>query len=193
MTMTQIPDSDWIVAGPDGAMAALIKKAMRAQPKILNDFSEDEKRKAYGFALRLVIDGDDGGIFLLCFTKDGLQPKPPEIPIRNTVFTDEDTLLKLATLKLSDLDVIIPGGKELFGLDAFVWCIDNGHQDKLPHLETLTTIIDACAEGKIKFGGGEVPKLDMIKWQEVYEKALNNYALPIVRDMMVRAARTKEK
>ena len=186
--MTDIPDDVWILRGKVGAAAALIKKAMRGQKVILNDFSEEEKKKGYGFGCQLVIQGEDGGVFLLCFSKDGLQPKPPEVAIRNTVVTDEDTLVSLATPDVSKLVVEIPDGSELSGLEAFVWLVDGGYQDRLPELRPIMTITEACANQKIYFSGN-VPNVDMVEWQRIYNKALNTYAIPMIRDIMVQWAK----
>jgi len=183
---TQIADSDWILAGAGSTSAVLIKKAMRIQPEILDDFPEEEKQKADGFALRLIIDGEDGGEFLLMFSsKRGLEPKSPGIPIRNTVWSDEDTLVSLGTLDVSDFVLVKPDGTEITGLEAFVWAIDNGFQDRLPEFHTLTTILDAVSEGKIRFGGDVPQNVDMVRWQGIYNEALNHRLIPMVKEMMV--------
>jgi hypothetical protein len=194
-----IPDSDWILRGADGSAAALIKKAMKVQPEILGDFSEEEKKQGDGFACQLIIDGEDGGIFLLQFNSEtGLSPKPLGVPIRNTVWSDEDTLISLGSLDVSDIVVIKqdPDDKEeveLTGLEAFVWLIDNGKQDLLPELHTITTIMEASAEGKIKFGGKVPQNVDLVKWQGIYNEAINKRLIPMIKEQMVLwAKRAKE-
>jgi hypothetical protein len=192
----EIPDSDWILAGADGAAAGLIKKLMKLkyQSEILKDFSEEEKSKGNGFACQVIIMGNDGGIFNICFSKeDGLQPKPLDVPVRNQVAVDEDTLLNLCIPDVSGLVIETPEGNELSGLEAFVWMIDNNHEDQLPEFKPIKTIEEVFTDQRIKFGGGDMPNIDMVKWQEIYNKALNGYAIPMMRDIMITAARKVKK
>lgn len=195
-----VPDSQWILNGAGSPAAALIKKAMKVQPEILGDFSEEEKKKGDGFALQLVIDGEDGGTFLLQFHSDtGLSPKPLGVPIRNIVWTDEDTLVSLVSLDVSDIVVIKKDETDaeeviINGLEAFVWLVDHGMQDKLGELHTITTIMEASAQGKISFGGSVPQNVDLVKWQEVYNDTLNRRLIPMVKDLMLMwAKKSKEK
>ena len=192
MVIANVPDSEWILAGADGAFATLIKKAMKGQQSFIDNMdqfiNEKERSKAYGFAIELVVVGPDGGDFLICFNQGGVQPKPRNLPIRNTVIMDEDTVIRMATFDLSNLVVVCPDGCNLSGLEAFVWMIDHNMQDRLPEFKTITTLAEAMAHQEIKFAG-DVPNVDIIEWQHIYHKVVNGYMIPIVKEIMIAGAK----
>ena len=150
--------------------------AERLQTTALYNFSEEVRRRGYGRAAKIIVDGANGGIFYRWFCEDGLRPKPDDVPVRNTVYLTEDTLL----------DLITPDVK----LDALVALVEKegSIERALLRLHPRLDIRTAVAH-RLFVVDGDTPDIDSELWAQIYEKFLLKIAFP----MAVRAMLAKGK
>ena len=132
------------------------------------------------FACRLIVVGEGGGVFDFMFSEaSGIQPKLPDVPLRNKVFLTIETLQDLVYPDLTELRAQ-NGSDEKVGLAALLYLIKNkGVDDILPQLKPRMTLAKALGEGEIEFDG-ENPDIDFIKWRKIFDKLLVKVALPIM-------------
>ena len=181
-------NAQWILAGENGWVARLLKGCMDSQYKLLGEFPETERKKGYGFACQLVVSGDEGGVFDLWFCEKGLQPKPPEVPLRNTVTISVDTLFDLITPDVSSL--IFHGNTEEYrGLAALARMTEkmteaDVESKVLPRLRPRLNFRKAYANGLIEFGGDK-PDIDSEMWSVLFDKVIYGLAFPIVIKGMI--------
>lgn len=173
----------WILAGEEGWVARLLRACMASQSKLLDKFPEVERKKGYGFACQLVVNGEGGGVFDLWFCDQGLQPKPPEVPLRNTVTISTDTLFDLITPDVSEL-MWHRKNEEHRGLAALAkmteGMTDADVESKvLPRLRSRLHFRRAVANQLIEFGG-EKPDIDSEMWSVIFDKVIYELAFPIV-------------
>jgi hypothetical protein len=152
---------------------------MASQSKLLAKFPEDQRKNGYGFACQLVISGDGGGVFDLWFCEKGLQPKPPEVPLRNTVTLSTETLFDLLTPDVSSL-VYRRDNEECRGLAALAKMAEvDGEDQILPRLRPRLYLRKAVANQLIEFGG-EKPDIDSEMWSSIFDRVIYDLAFPIV-------------
>jgi hypothetical protein len=156
-------------------------QVIKLQGKILHDFSEAERREGYGNAARVIVPGPEGGIFYLWFTERGIDYKPADIPVRNTLYIGtEDTLLNMITPDVS--------------LEELVCLIQEESVDAVAtKLKPLLDPRTAFSNGLI-FIGNEDPNTittanDSERWAQVFDKFLHGVAFPITIRQMLKGAK----
>lgn len=150
-----------------------LNRVMSVQSNVLYDIPEGKRQQGYGRAAKMIVDGPGGGIFDLWFTEKGVEPKPPEVPVKNTVYMTEDTLLDLIT---PDVDT-----------DTLVAIIEKeGSIDKaIPRLYPRLDFRAALANRLITVSG-DSPDVDSEEWAQILEKLLFKIAFPIVVRSLLR-------
>jgi hypothetical protein len=219
------PDTSWIEAGEGSWVANTLEACMAKQNNVLSKFTEAEKKGGYGFACRLMVgkiddnrvysDSEDGGIFNLYFNDKGVQPKPPEVEIRNTVCIDSDTLLGIIMpdwenvtcnlvmydkkgMPLIDNETGEVKYEELHGLQAMLFIFEAGGSENggmeilLPQLRPSISISDAIANGKILFGGDK-PDIDSEMWSKMSSSVLTDLAYPMAVKTLLNIAEQQRK
>lgn len=182
----------WILAGGDGWVASLLRGCMASQNKLLDKFPETERQKGYGFACQLVISGEGGGVFDLWFCENGLQPKPPSVPLRNTVTLPSETLFDLVTPDVSSL-VYRCDNEEHRGLAALAKMTEVDGEDKvLPRLRPRLSLRKAVANQLIEFGGGK-PDIDSEMWSSIFDKVIYELAFPIVIKGLIKQGKKQRR
>jgi hypothetical protein len=151
---------------------------IKLQGKILYDFPEAERKEGYGNAARVIIPGPEGGIFFLWFTEKGVDYKPDDVPVRNTVYFDsEDTLLDIITPDIS--------------LEKLVRLVSEGSIDAVatklhPRIDPRTAIFN----GRISIGNDDPtvasPDIDSEKWAQIFEKFVHGVAFPLTIKQMLK-------
>lgn len=197
-------DNSWIIAGDGGWVSNLLKGCIRAQNKVLEEFTEDEKRKGYGFACKLIVEGDEGGVFNLWFCQEGIQPKPDDIPLRTTVafinFRRDDgtmqdgaqTLIDIVTPDYSSMIADTPNGL-LRGMEALAYLVEHYGLDKIiSQLRPRETFGHAYSNHKIVFGG-QFPDIDSAMWGNILDKVLYEIAFPLVVLGLAKSGSGKKK
>lgn len=160
-----------------GWVANFIDRSKNLQKSILYEVPETKRKEAYGRAARLIVDGPEGGKWDLWFTEDGIADKPDDVPIKNTIYMLEGTLLDLITPDV-DTDTLVQVIEEEGGLDKAVYRLR-------PRLDFRY----ALANGLVVFDG-ERPDVDSEEWSQIIEKFLNRIAFPMVIRGLLKA---KEK
>ncbi|MDD5731021.1 MAG: hypothetical protein PHN57_07860 [Candidatus Omnitrophica bacterium] len=174
-------NESWILEGRSGWVADLLRSCLSTPENILHEFSTEDQRKADGFACKLVITGEGGGIFELMFSeKKGISPKFVGVPLRNIVIFGEETL---EDMTYPDLSQITAKDGEISGVEALVYLLDSeGIEAVMPKLRPRMTLSKALSNQEIIFDG-ENPDIDGIKWRQIFDKILYKVAFPV----MVRA------
>ena len=173
--MTQTDDIKWIMQGEDGMVADLLQACMHTQETVLEKLS-GEKSQYYGFACELIITGEGGGIFDLWFCDKGIQPKPPDVPIRNYLQSDIKTLKALVTPDWRKLIYRRADGTLCYGLEALACWVEAG---TIPKLEPMLYVRRAFANGDIIFSG-EKPEIDSERLVTIFNNVIYDLAFPIV-------------
>lgn len=150
-----------------GWVKNFIDGAMKLQGNVLPDYSENKRKAGYGRSARLIIDGEEGGVFDLWFCEEGVRPKPEGVVIKNTVYMKEDTLLNLITPDI-DLDILVETIDKEGGLEKAL-------SKMLPRLDFKT----AYANDLI-IVSGENSDVDSEEWARILENVLMKIAFPIV-------------
>jgi hypothetical protein len=177
--MVAIDTEHWILEGREGWVADLLRGCIKNQPTILSQFTEQEKMESQGFGCRMVVTGEDGGVFDLMFGEAGIQPKPPEVPIRNIVQLSEGTLLDVIYPDLTNLRVKTDG-REIIGFEALAYYIEHdGIETMIAKLRPRKTLARALANQDIMFDG-ENPDIDSVVWSRIFDKVLYGVAFPLV-------------
>ena len=194
-------DLSWIEAGEGGWVAKTLEACMAQQTNVLVKFSEDEKKAGYGFACQLMVgkienrefyECEDGGTFNLYFNDKGVQPKPPEVQVRNVVCIDVDTLFDIIMPDWEQVKASTEEG-EVQGLQAVLAIFEDGGWDVLlPQLRPRMTIGEAIANGKILFGGDK-PDVDSEMWSKMSEAVLVGLAYPLALKGLIAVAKDQRK
>lgn len=153
-----------------------LDRCMSTQPKILYDFPEEKRREGYGRAAKLIIDGPQGGIFEIWFCEEGIQPKPAEVVIKNTVYMSEDTLLNLITPNV-DTDTLVALIEKTGGIERAI-----------PQLYPRLDFRTAFANRLISIDGDR-SDVDSEEWAQIIDKFLLKIAFPIVVRGLVKKRR----
>lgn len=177
--MNRIADDVWILASKGNRWVEIfLKSAMRHQPLILYDFPEERRRQGYGRAAKVIVDGQNGGIFLLWFCEEGLQPKPPEVPIKNNLYMTEDTLLDMAIPSVDIETLVTLVDKE--GMEGAIYQL-------YPRLDFRT----AYANRLISIDGDK-PDVDSEEWAQITDKFHLKIAFPITVPGLVKKGRERK-
>jgi len=161
-----------------GWVANLFKRMESIQYDVFYDIPEEKRKEGYGRAAKLIVDGPEGGIFERWFCEQGVQPKPPEVEIKNTAFMTERTLLDLITPDV-DLDTLV-------ALIEETGSVEKAAPRLYPRLDFRT----ALANGLILISGDK-PDVDSEEWAQILDRALMKIAFPIVIRGMLRKAKKK--
>lgn len=179
--MQTIPDAQWIEVGGGGWFADTLRGFMGLQGRMLGQFTEEERQRAYGFACRLIVDGPGGGIFLLWFCQKGIQPKPLDVPVRNQVYIPEQTVF----------DMINPELESLGGLEGLADLIDHeGMANALLKLRPRLPIQKAISNQEIIFDG-ERPDIDQEMWARIFDNMLKIVFPMVVRGLYALAKKKR--
>jgi len=187
-------NESWIVEGSGGWVSNLLRGCLSTPENILSEFSSEDQHKADGFACRLVITGEGGGVFDLMFSeRHGIEAKQPDVPLRNTVIFDEKMLEDLTYPDLSQIKAS-NGEGELTGTEALVYLMDHEGMDAvLPNLHPRISLSKALYNQEIYFDG-ENPDIDGIKWRQIFDRILYKVAFPLmVRAMWQGAKKIKKR
>jgi hypothetical protein len=164
--------SSWVANFIDGCKTL--------QKGVLLEFPEQKRREAHGRAAKLIIDGPQGGVWELWFTNDaGIADKPADVPIKNTIYMREDTLLDLITpdVDIETLVQII----EQEGLATAIYRLR-------PRLNFRTALAN-----RLVTVDGEKPDVDSEEWAQIIEKFLTKIAFPMVIEAMLKKWRENAK
>lgn len=169
-----------------------LDRVMSIQSNVLYDFPEERRRQGYGRAAKMIIDGSGGGIFELWFTEKGMQPKPKDVPVKNTVYMTEDTLLNLITPDLSSLEVRGVNSEVIkTGLEVLVDLVEErGIEAVIPQLFPRLDFRTAVANRLITVGGDKAD-VDSEEWAQIIDKFLLKISFPLVVRSMLREGRKK--
>jgi len=179
--MTTVTET-WILASSGNRWVEnFFRRAMQIQRTVLDTVSEDKRKQGYGRAAKAIVDGPNGGIFQLWFAERGIEPKPPEVPIKNTVYMTEETLLNLITPDV-DLDTLV-------SLVEKAGSIENIAFQLYPRLDFRT----ALANRLVVVGDEDKADVDSEEWAQIIEKFLLKIAFPIVIRGLLRKARERRK
>jgi len=162
-----------------GWVSNFLDRLMSIQTNVLYDVPEEKRRQGYGRAAKMIVDGAGGGIFELWFCEDGVQPKPADVPIKNTVYMSEDTLLNLITPDV-DLDTLVNLIEKAGGVD-----------EAIPQLYPRLDFRTALANRLVTIDG-DTADVDSEEWAQIIEKAVLKIGFPIVIRGMLRKAREKK-
>lgn len=155
-----------------GWVKDLIDSAILSQKAVLFEFSEEKRAEAYGRAGRVIVDGPGGGMFELWFTKEeGMQWKPPEVPIRNTVYLKEETLLDMVTPSITVEDILRLSDEGKLGEVFNCW----------PKLDPRV----ARANGLILISG-DASLYDAEEFADIWDRVVRKVFFPIVVRGIVR-------
>jgi hypothetical protein len=156
-----------------GWVANFINSAISMQSKVLFQFPESERAKGYGYAAKFIVEGPEGGVFYLWFSDKGIGYKPDNIPVRNELYCNEDTLLDIITPKITAEELVDLIKKE-------------GTKEKaIPRLRPRLEIRSAFAHGDIWMPGNN-PDIDTEMWSQIWEKFVYGIAFPLVIENMLR-------
>lgn len=155
-----------------------INRCISVQQGVLYDFPEEKRRQGYGRAGKLIVDGPNGGIFELWFTERGIEPKPEGVPIKNTIYMTEATLLDLITPDV-DLDTLV-------GFVEKTGSIENATFQLYPRLDFRTALANSLV-----VVSGDKPDVGSEEWAQIIEKFLLKIAFPIVIRGLVKKGRGK--
>ncbi|GAH47350.1 unnamed protein product [marine sediment metagenome] len=155
-----------------------LNRLMAIQSDVIYDIPEEKRQEGYGRAAKMIIDGPQGGIFDLWFTESGVQEKPPEVPIKNTVYMTEDTLLNLITPE-ADLDTLVSLVDREGGIDKVI-------PQLYPRLDFRTALAN-----QLITVSGDKPDVDSEEWAQIIERVLLKIAFPIVIRGILRKRREK--
>ncbi len=197
--MADANDMSWIISGADGWVCKQIVHIMGKQDSVLGMFSEDERRKGYGFVCRVIIQGDGGGIFDLWFCEHGIQPKPAEVrledSLRNIIKMHSDTLYKMLAPDLDDFKVNWHGA-ELAGMEALSTLLEDKGEEAIraivSGLKPMLPPRSAYASGLISISG-EQPDIDSEMWAKVFDAAFPRVLESLVVESLLKASKKKGK
>jgi len=144
-----------------------LDRLMSIQNDVLHDFPEEKKQQGYGRAAKMIIDGPEGGIFDLWFTESGIQEKPPDVPIKTSVYMSENTLLDLITPE-ADLDTLVSLIDKEGGIDKVI-------PQLYPRLDFRTALAN-----RLITVSGDKPDVDSEEWAQIIEKVILKIAFPLV-------------
>lgn len=153
-----------------------LDRCVQIQSSVLYDFPEERRRQGYGRAAKLIIDGPEGCIKELWFCETGLKPKPPEVPIKNTVYMTEATLLDLITPNV-DTDTLVALIEKEGGIERVLYQL-------YPRLDFRTALAN-----RLVSIDGERPDVDSEEWAQIIERFLLKIAFPIVVRGLVKKGR----
>lgn len=156
-------------------VADFFEQVQKAQANILSDFSEEERKKGYGFAAKVIVDGPNGGVFNFWFCEQGIRPKPADIPIRNVIYLTEDTLLDLITPDISFSELLKLVERE-------------GVEKAAYYIRPRLSIRQALANRLIRVSG-EKADIDTEVWSQILDKTEKRIFLPIAIRGIVRKMR----
>lgn len=164
-----------------GWVSNFLERIVSIQSDVLFDFPEDKRKQGYGRAARLIVDGPEGCIRELWFCEKGVQPKPPNVPVKTEVYMADNTLLDLITPDI-DTDRLVALVEEYGGVDAISEAeLALVTQQLYPRLDFRT----ALANRLISIGG-DTPDVDSEEWAQIIEKVLLKVAFPLVVKAMLR-------
>jgi hypothetical protein len=160
-------------------VANFFQRVMEMQNSVLVSVSDDKKKKGYGRAAKIIVDGPGGDIIDVWFCEQGLKPKPPDVEIKNTIYMTKDTLLDLITPDVELDELVRRVEKE--GLKSALMSL-------FPRLDFRT----AYANGYITVSGG-TQDVDTEEWAQILDHVLLKIAFPIVVDGMLAKLKAQEK
>jgi len=161
-----------------GWVGNFLDRVMAIQANVLYDIPEEKRQQGYGRAAKMIVDGPGGGIFEFWFSEK-LEPKPPDVPIKNTVYMSEDTLLNLITPDV-DLDTLVSLIKRTGGVKEAI-------SQLYPRLDFRTALAN-----RLITISGDTADVDSEEWAQLIEKAVLKIGFPIVIRGMLRKAREKK-
>ncbi|MBA7657081.1 hypothetical protein ES703_65011 [subsurface metagenome] len=161
-----------------GWVKNFLGRLISVQNDVLHDIPEEKRKEGYGRAAKMIIDGPEGGIFDLWFTESGIQEKPPDVPIKTSVYMSDDTLLALITPD-ADLDTLVSLIDKEGGIDKVI-------PQLYPRLDFRTALAN-----RLITVSGDKPDVDSEEWAQIIEKVLLKIAFPIVVRGILRKRREK--
>ncbi len=184
-------NKSWIISGDDGWVAKQLKGMIAKQGPIIARFPEAERQSGYGFACRLIVNGEGGGAFDLWFCEHGLQPKPDGIALRNIVTTDEDTIFDLWTPDVSSVRAV-KGGVDVKGIEALEILARRDPGGILSQIVPRLTLRQAIALGLFQFAG-DMPDIDSEMWCKIFDKVVKKLSFPIVVESLIIVANQRKR
>jgi len=164
---------NWVVQSKGNrSIEYFFKGLMKLQKNVLYEFPEEERARGYGRAAQVIIDGENGGIFLLWFCESGIQPKPEDVEIRNEIYTKEGTLWDLVTPDVK-LDALVALVKE-----------EGTLQRALYRLRPRLYITTAFANRLVSVSGDN-PDIDSEAWRQIMDRSLVKVAFPITAEAIL--------
>ncbi len=157
----------------------LLNTILEGQGEFLKLYPEQRLQEGYGRAAQVIVEGPGGGVFDYCFTSQGLVPKPPEVPVKNTVWMTEDTLLDLITpdITTDELTQLVRQSS-----------VETAALHLNPRLEFRT----ALAYGLVVVGG-EKSDVDTEEWARLLESIIIKKAFPVVIRSLMSKAKEKKR
>ena len=148
------------------------------QSSVLKEVPLDKRKSAYGRAAKLMIDGPQGAVRELWFCETGIEKKPENIPLKNTIYMAENTFLNLITpdCDFPELVCLIDEGKAVEEIAKTLY----------PRLDFRT----ALANGLV-IVSGEQADYDSEEWSQLIESFLTRIAFPFVIRSMLKTRREK--
>ncbi|MBA7682983.1 hypothetical protein ES703_91339 [subsurface metagenome] len=162
----------------EGWVKNFLGRLMSIQSDVIYDIPEEKRQEGYGRAAKMIVDGPQGGIFDLWFTESGVQEKPPDVPIKTSVYMSEDTLLNLITPD-ADLDTLVDLIDREGGIDKVI-------PQLYPRLDFRTALAN-----RLITVSGDKPDVDSEEWAQIIERVLLKIAFPIVVRGILRKRREK--
>ena len=157
-----------------------LSRLMAIQSDVICDIPEEKRKEGYGRAAKMIIDGPGGGIFDLWFTESGIEEKPPDVPIKTSVYMSDDTLLNLITPE-ADLDTLVSLIDKEGGIDKVI-------PQLYPRLDFRTALAN-----RLITVSGDKPDVDSEEWAQIIERVLLKIAFPIVVRGILRRAKRGNK
>ena len=161
-----------------GWVKSLLDRLVSIQDTVLGNFSEEKKQAGYGRAAQLIIDGPEGGVFDLCFSEQGVKPRPDDMAIKNVVYMSEETLLDLLTPNV-ELDKLPDIVKKEGGVNKAIMQL-------YPRLDFRTAVAN-----RLITISGDKSDIDSEEWARILETVMLKLAFPIIIRGMLRTKQEK--
>lgn len=150
-----------------GWVENFLSRCVQIQSSVLYDFPEEKRRQGYGRAAKLIVDGPEGCIKEIYFCEEGVKPKPEDVPVKNTVYMSEETLLNLITPDV-DTDALV-------SLVEKAGSIESATFQLYPRLNFRTAVAN-----HLVVVSGDKADVDSEEWAQIIERFLLRIAFPIV-------------
>ena len=159
-----------------GWVADLLEGAMKYQREVLGEFAEEKKAQGYGRAGEVIVDGPEGGVFQLWFTSEGLDWKPPDVPVRTRIYMKEGTLLRLITPRIS-LPEIVKLLTKMRHMEQVIATV----MSYPPELDVRIALAN-----KLILVGGEKPLYDAAEIRDIWTRVVHRVFYPMTVKAMVK-------